>query len=146
MGKKWATTRQNQQNSPSLIRVFAVRMKKAWVLSYPLSTKRRLIRLGGCPGWSESSLGAQPFYWLCIASWLKWKLNKRHHTQRVASKVNSSFPARWLPRINKNIISKHRSRQIIVMDHNRRTASDRSVTDYWRWADLNRFYEYSKMS
>ena len=27
---------------PSLIRVFAVRMKKAWVLSYPLSTQRRL--------------------------------------------------------------------------------------------------------
>ena len=36
---------------PSLIRVFAVRMKKAWVLSYPLSAQRRL--------WSESSLGAQ---------------------------------------------------------------------------------------
>ena len=27
---------------PSLIRVFAVRMKKAWVLSYPLSARRRL--------------------------------------------------------------------------------------------------------
>ena len=27
---------------PSLTRVFAVRMKKAWVLSYPLSAKRRL--------------------------------------------------------------------------------------------------------
>ena len=27
---------------PSLIRVFAVRMKKAWVLSYPLSAHRRL--------------------------------------------------------------------------------------------------------
>ena len=27
---------------PSLIRVFAVRMKKAWVLCYPLSTQRRL--------------------------------------------------------------------------------------------------------
>ena len=26
-------------HSPSLIRVFAVRMKKAWVLSYPLSTQ-----------------------------------------------------------------------------------------------------------
>ena len=26
---------------PSLIRVFAVRMKKAWVLSYPLSAQRR---------------------------------------------------------------------------------------------------------
>ena len=28
--------------SPSLIRVFAVRMKKPWVRSYPLSTQRRL--------------------------------------------------------------------------------------------------------
>ena len=48
---------------PSLIRVFAVRMKKAWVLSYPLSAQRRLIRLGGCPGWSESSLGARQNVW-----------------------------------------------------------------------------------
>ena len=47
----------------SLIRVFAVCMKKAWVLSYPMSTQWRLIRQGegGCPGWSESSLGAQLF-------------------------------------------------------------------------------------
>ena len=50
-----AATWQNQQNEcapsedsdqpghpPSLIRVFAVRMKKAWVLIYPLSAKRRL--------------------------------------------------------------------------------------------------------
>ena len=29
-------------NPPSLIRVFAVRMNKAWVLSYPLSAQRRL--------------------------------------------------------------------------------------------------------
>ena len=50
---------------PSLIRVFAVRMKKAWVLSYPLSAQRKLIRLGGCPGWSESSLGAQSFCCFC---------------------------------------------------------------------------------
>ena len=49
----------------SLIRVFAVRMKKAWVLSYPLSAQRRLIRLGGCPGCSASSLGAQSFCWVC---------------------------------------------------------------------------------
>ena len=52
---KWAATWQNQQNEcapnensdqlghpPSLIRVFAVRMKKAWVRSYPLSAQRRL--------------------------------------------------------------------------------------------------------
>ena len=49
----------------SLIRVLAVRMKKHWVLSYPLSVQRRLIRLGGCPGLSESSLGAQSFCWFC---------------------------------------------------------------------------------
>ena len=29
-------------HSPSLIRIFPVRMKKAWVLSYPLSAQRRL--------------------------------------------------------------------------------------------------------
>ena len=52
---KWAATWQNQQNEcapsedsdqlghpPSLIRVFAVCMKKPWVLSYPLSAQRRL--------------------------------------------------------------------------------------------------------
>ena len=51
----WATTWQNQQSGcasnedsdqpghpPSLRRVFAVRMKKAWVLSYPMSAQRRL--------------------------------------------------------------------------------------------------------
>ena len=47
------------EHPPSLIRFYAVRMKKAWVLNYPLSAQRKLIRLGGCPGWSESSLGAQ---------------------------------------------------------------------------------------
>ena len=39
--------------------VFAVHMKKGWVLSYPFSAQRRLIRLGRCPCWSESSLGAK---------------------------------------------------------------------------------------
>ena len=51
---KWAATWQNQQSEwapsedsehpghpSSLIRVFAVRMKKHWVLSYPLSPQRR---------------------------------------------------------------------------------------------------------
>ena len=42
------------RHPPSLIRVFAVRMKKVWVLSYPLSSQRRLVRLDGCPVGSES--------------------------------------------------------------------------------------------
>ena len=33
---------------PSLVRVFAVRMKTAWVLSYPLSAQRRL-----CSDWAD---------------------------------------------------------------------------------------------
>ena len=40
--------------APSLIRVFAVCMRKAWVLSYSLSIQRRLIRLI-----------AQSFCWFC---------------------------------------------------------------------------------
>ena len=52
---------------PSLIRIFTVRMKKAWFLCYPVSAQWRLIRLGGCPGWSESSLGAKVI--LLVLSW-----------------------------------------------------------------------------
>ena len=60
--KYWAATWQNHQcgcapsedsdqpgHPPSLIRVFAVRMKKAWVLSYPLSVQRRLWSDWGMP-------------------------------------------------------------------------------------------------
>ena len=37
------------------------------LVSYPLSIQRRLIRLGGCPSWSESSMGAHAF--LLVLSW-----------------------------------------------------------------------------
>ena len=30
-----------------------------------MRTVKTLIRLGGCPGWSESSLGAHSFCWFC---------------------------------------------------------------------------------
>ena len=74
----WAISWQNQQSDcapsedsdqpghpPSLIWVFTVRTRKPWVLSYPLSAQRRLIWLGGCPGWAESSLGARSFCCFC---------------------------------------------------------------------------------
>ena len=76
--KKWAAIWQIQQNEcapsedsdqsghpSSLIRVFIVRMKKAWIYRYPLSAQQRLIRLGVWPGWSESLLGAHSFCWFC---------------------------------------------------------------------------------
>ena len=37
---------------------FTVPMKKPWVIGYLLSAQQRLIRLGRCPGLSESLLGA----------------------------------------------------------------------------------------
>ena len=73
--KPWATAWQKQQNDPCaerklrstrLNRVFAVRMKKHWVFSYPLDTLRRL--------WSDwvsakADLSLRwahmPFYWFC---------------------------------------------------------------------------------
>ena len=53
---------------PCLIRVFAVRMKKPWALSYPLSAQRRLWL-----DWADAqadlslltSLGAESFCWFC---------------------------------------------------------------------------------
>ena len=30
-----------------------------------MRTAKTLIRLGGCPGWSESSLGTHSFCWFC---------------------------------------------------------------------------------
>ena len=70
----WAQWRlRSAGHPPSLIRVFAVCMKKHWFLSYPLSAQRRLIRLGGCQGWSESFLDAHSFVgfdnsWLILPS------------------------------------------------------------------------------
>ena len=68
----WAELRQNQHmtctpsedsdqlgHPPSLIRVFAVRsMGKLSTRGFFMRTAKTLIRLDGCPGWSESSLGA----------------------------------------------------------------------------------------
>ena len=45
-------------------------------IRYKLSScgQRRLVRLGGCPGWSESSLGARPHCWFChVAAHICWK-------------------------------------------------------------------------
>ena len=80
----WAATWQNQQNEcapsedwdqpghpPSLIRVFAVRMKKAWVLSYPLSAQLRL--------WSD---------WADAQADLSFRLVHSHIVGFVMSRLN----------------------------------------------------------
>ena len=74
----WAATWQNQQGEcapsedsdqpghpPSLIRVSAVRMKKPWVLSYPMSTQQRLWSYWADAQADLSLQGAHSFCWFC---------------------------------------------------------------------------------
>ena len=89
------TSKMSVRPAKTLIRVFAVRMKIAWVLSYPLSAQRRLIWLGGCPGWSESSLGAHSVRWFCHVV---------AHLYRKACSAESWRLSRHCPHSGNNII------------------------------------------
>ena len=78
------------RSSVRLIRGFAVCMKKPWVLSYPLSAQQRL---SGCPGWSESSLGAQVvlFVLSCCGSfiifWFVWNSSRKQWYSCIHARV-----------------------------------------------------------
>ena len=71
----------NQPGHPSsLIRVFAVRMKKAWVLSYPLSTQRRLDQTGRMPRLICLRWAHIPFCWFCHKAALM-RMSRQYHNQ-----------------------------------------------------------------
>ena len=53
----WAATWQNQLSVHPVWSVFAVGMKKPWILSCPPRAQQRLIRLGGCLGWPRAFAG-----------------------------------------------------------------------------------------
>ena len=57
---------------PSLIRVFAVHLKKARILSYPLGGQRRLIRLGDAQADLSPCWGHMPFCWFCHDAAQMW--------------------------------------------------------------------------
>ena len=69
--ENWVSSWQNQQNdcAPSLIRVFAVRSvgSSLRTQAFFVRSAKSLIRLGGCPGWSVSSLDAHAI--LLVLSW-----------------------------------------------------------------------------
>ena len=94
-------------HSPSLIRVFTGCLKKLWVLSYPLSAQRRLIRLGGCPGWSESSLGAHVILLVlsCAGSILCFQSG---HDKSKASRSLDTKPTSKVRKTAKSAESKNR--------------------------------------
>ena len=102
--KFWAATWQNQQNEcapsedsdqpghpPSLIRVFAVRMKAPWVLSYPLSAQRKLWS-----DWADAQADlslrlAHTHFVGFVMSWLKlcvilmnwWRCSRQYLKQQM---------------------------------------------------------------
>ena len=77
--------------------VFAIRMKKAWVLSYPLSTRWRLIRLGRCQAdlslhWAHSHFVGFVMSWL---SWIASNYTDRQsgiHRDRLVGNLYSFVP------------------------------------------------------
>ena len=69
------------RHPPSLMRIFSVHMKVVSVLSYPYSAQRRLIRLDGCLGWSESSLDAHAI--LLVLSWGGWIIRLTYETSKL---------------------------------------------------------------
>ena len=79
------------EHPPRLIRVFASRMKKAWVLSYPLSAQRRLWS-----DWADAQADLSlrwvqmPFCWFCHGA------AQIHLHSRVSINVSHLFPEDWL--------------------------------------------------
>ena len=64
------------------------------------STVKTLIRLGGCPGWSESLLGAQLFCWFChevahiiySGKEIHWKLTLQQ--KWISTNIRNLFPGK----------------------------------------------------
>ena len=137
--KIWAASCQNQQsdcapsedsNPPSLIRVFAVRTKKAWVLSYLLSAQRRL--------WSDwadvqadlSLRWAHSHFVGFVMRWLIWRYQDRsvHEQQWLTQHCSclkpnfvscrTSSPRFWKPQILSNpsaeVSFHHRKRAVVL--------------------------------
>ena len=54
-----------RHNKTSKVTVRPAKTQMSLGIRPVLRTAETLIRLGGCPGWSESSLGVKPFRWFC---------------------------------------------------------------------------------
>ena len=107
----WAASWQNQlsdcapsedsdqpRNPPSLIRVFAVRMKNAWVLSFPLSAQRRLwsdwadAQADLSLRWTHTHFVGFVMTWLILPAlliiWILMRLNRNPRIKLEYSHLN----------------------------------------------------------
>ena len=76
-----------------LIRVFTVRMKKAWLLSYPQSPQRRLWSDWADAQADESSLGAQSFCWFCHDAAHLFRIYVLEWLQYLSH--STTYPTKW---------------------------------------------------
>ena len=79
-------------HQPSLIRVFTVRMKKAWVLSYPLSAQQRL--------WSDwadaqANLNLRWAHSHLVGFVMRRLISQIPYTASTAINPSSSYPIQW---------------------------------------------------
>ena len=98
--------------------VFAVRMMKPWVLSYPFSTQQRLlIRLGGCPGlsglrWEHTHFVGFVISWLICQHqhvYLNWYSRSTH---MVCSLINKLYLKQH---INNNFHFLRKRNQVLLL-------------------------------
>ena len=90
MLKSEQTQRRLRSASASLNRVFAVRMKKAWVLSYPLSAQRRL-RSDWADAQADLSLRWVHSHFVgFVMSWLTYTMNCEMDTHGEANNFYES--------------------------------------------------------
>ena len=88
----WASAWQNLQNLPSLIRVRCPHEESLGAELPTERTAKTLIRLGGCLGWSESSLGAHAIFLRFVMRWLIWAKSKwRGHLYTLDTRLISKW-------------------------------------------------------
>ena len=92
----------------SLIRVFAVRIKKAWVLSYPLSVQRRFWT-----DWADAQTDLSlrwahmTFCWFCHEAaqirWFVWMLCQTRENHKICKKKKTKQKKKKRPNVTRFI-------------------------------------------
>ena len=76
--------------------VFTVRMKKHWVLGYPLSAQGRMMRLGRCPGWFVFAWCTRYFIGFVMLQINNWAATWQNQQNECAPSEDSDQPGHSL--------------------------------------------------
>ena len=118
------------EHPPSLIRVFAVRMDIPWVLSYPLSTQRRLLSDWALGGSAQSDLS---LHWVLRTLLFFFFVMLRHI---YISRSLSLGRTHGLGRLELMMMLSHSQLQVASNFDHRRTQSVLCLTDDFNFVGL----------